>query len=273
LTHAHGRELRLLEVGVDPYLIERNDRHQRRTGGHTLAELNDTLGDVARNRRRQTCACNVEIGIVHLRCGREHVGMARHRRAIDACLVGREFLLRCNQRRVGAGERVTRMLQLLAGNCTGACDPLAPVAVLGRLGDLGAAHVDVGLELRRRGEQSAHLADGLAELRVGLLECDLCVRRIELDQRLARVDKLGVVGGNTDHRAGDLRRDLHDVAADVGVIGRLDLTQGQRPVCGVRGADQRERPDYDNEPTLAPGRHCGGCGSLGFAHVVPLMMQ
>src|SRR5437899_11208891 len=107
------------------------------------------------------------------------------------------------------------MLQLFAGHRTRAGETLTPAEVIGRPRDVVALDVDLGLDLRRRGEQSPHVAHRLAELRIRLLERDPGVRWIELDQRLPGLDELRVVGGDADDRTGDLRRDLHDVAADV----------------------------------------------------------
>ncbi len=252
LTDAHRGELRLLEVRIDPYLVERNDRHQRRTGRHALAELHRALRDVAGHGRRQLRARDVEIRVVHLRRRREHVGMVRDRRAIDARLIGRELLLRRDQRRLGARERVARMLQLFAGDRTGAREALAA-----RRGPRVARAtsalrmLDRRPELRGRREQSAHLAHRLGELRVGLLERDSRIGRIELHQRLPRVDELRVVGGDADHGARDLRRDLHDVAAHVRIVGGLRVAQRDRPVAAVAEGDQRERAEDDREPALA----------------------
>ena len=53
----------------------------------------------------------------------------------------------------------------------------------------------------------AHLAHGVGERAARLGERDLGVGRIELDQHLAGVDALRVVGEHRDHGAGDLRRD------------------------------------------------------------------
>ena len=39
LADAHAAQLDFLEVGVDPELIERNDRHQRRASGDPLSNL------------------------------------------------------------------------------------------------------------------------------------------------------------------------------------------------------------------------------------------
>jgi hypothetical protein len=49
----------------------------------------------------------------------------------------------------------------------------------------------------------------------------------------------------------ELRRDLHYVTVDVGVVGRLDIAQGNRPIRAVRDANRGKRADDDGEPALA----------------------
>ena len=61
------------------------------------------------------------------------------------------------------------------------------------------------------------------ELCLGLVERDVRIRRVEPHERLSRLDELRVIRADRDHRAGDLRRDLHDVAAYVGVVSRLTV--------------------------------------------------
>ena len=84
LTDAHRRELRLLEVGVDPHLVERDDRHQRRTGAHALSELHRALGDKPTDRGGQHCSGFQQEGLAHFRRRILHVGVILDRRAIDA---------------------------------------------------------------------------------------------------------------------------------------------------------------------------------------------
>src|SRR4029078_7696317 len=97
LADTHRSELRLLEVRVDPYLIERNDGHQRRSGTDALSALHRTLGDEARDRRRQRGAGVGEIRVTHVRGGVLDVRMLVYRRVIDAGTVGCELLLRAPQ--------------------------------------------------------------------------------------------------------------------------------------------------------------------------------
>ena len=94
LPDAHVRELRLLEIGIHPHLIERHDRHQRRPGADALPELHVAAGDEARHRRRQLGAREREVGVAH-RGGRiAHLGMILERRVVDARAVGGQLLLR-----------------------------------------------------------------------------------------------------------------------------------------------------------------------------------
>jgi hypothetical protein len=53
LADAHVLQLRLFQVGRDPHLVERNDRHQRRALRHALADLHIAPGDDAAHRRGQ----------------------------------------------------------------------------------------------------------------------------------------------------------------------------------------------------------------------------
>ena len=69
LPDAHVGELRFLEVGIDPDLVERHDRHQRRARGDALPELHGALGDEARDRRRQLGARVGQVGLAHARGG------------------------------------------------------------------------------------------------------------------------------------------------------------------------------------------------------------
>ena len=95
------------------------------------------------------------------------------------------------------------------------------------------------LQLRCGRVQGAHFAHRARKFRFGLVERDLGVGLVQPHQRLAGLDELRVVGTDADHGAGDLRGDLHDVAADVGIVGALVKAQHLRPVHNVaEGSDQ-----------------------------------
>ncbi len=51
LPDTNIRELRLLEVRIDPYLVQRDHGHQGRAGADSLTELHASLCDESRDRR------------------------------------------------------------------------------------------------------------------------------------------------------------------------------------------------------------------------------
>ena len=104
LTDAHRRQLRLFEIRVDPHLVERNDRHQRRPRTDPLSELHGTLGDESGYRCRQHRSRISQVRIAHVGRCVTYVRMIFGRCPIDACTIGRELLLRSDQRRFGAVE-------------------------------------------------------------------------------------------------------------------------------------------------------------------------
>ncbi len=140
------------------------------------------------------------------------------------------------------------MLQLFLRNRAAALEARATGVVALRLGKIRAADLHVRLQLRGGREQIAHLAHRLGELRLGLVQRHLGIRRIETHERLAGLDELSVVGADRHHGAGDLRRDLHDVAADVGIIRVGGVPQIAIPIDAVGGAEDEETAEDQREP-------------------------
>ena len=162
-----------------------------------------------------------EVGVADLRGGGLHVRVVRDRR------VGGQRAVRC-ELLLGGVERGLRALHGVAGvrdfflrHGAGLGDRHAAAQVVLSARQIGLAHCDLRLILVVVGEQAAHLAHRLAEIRFGLLQRDARIGRVQHDDRVARLDGLRVVGVDRDDRAGHLRRDLHDVAVDVRVVGRL----------------------------------------------------
>src|SRR5690606_25755603 len=89
--------------------------------------------------------------------------------------------------------------------------------------------------------QSTNLTNGAGKLRFGGGNRDVCICRVQLDQNLATLHGLRVVGVNAEHRARHFARDLHDVAGDVGVVSALVVARYRKPVSRV--ADGTERDD------------------------------
>ena len=235
LADAQLPELDFLEVGVDPQLVERHQRHQRRAGLHPLAELHAAPGHVAVDRRRQVDAPQPQIGLAHPRRGALHVRMLLDAGAFGQRAVRRQLVARRRHRRLRRGERALRrrqlglgMAELLAADGAGGDQRPAPRQVVLRPRHVALQPRRVGLPQRHLrlqrgvgGEGGAHLAHRLRELRLGLVERHLRIGRVEPDQRLAGLHVIGVVGLDREHRAADLRRDLHQVALHIGVVGLL----------------------------------------------------
>ena len=108
-----------------------------------------------------------------------------------------------------------RVLQLLAGDGARRFHRTAPGEILLGLAQLRPPHGDVGLAAGAGLAQVPHFAHRLREQRLGLRHHHLSVRLVEAHERLAALHVLRVLGVDGDDGAGDLRRDLHQVAADV----------------------------------------------------------
>src|SRR6266702_8158836 len=101
--------------------------------------------------------------------------MILERGAIDTRLVSRELLLRRHESRLGVSHRITRVLQLFAGDRSRVAESLAPRQVFTRHGQIALAHLDRRTKLCRRGKQVSYLANRPGELCLRLIQRDLCV--------------------------------------------------------------------------------------------------
>ena len=245
------------------------DREQRRAGLHPLAELHAAPRDVAVDRREQLGAAQREVGLAHARRGAQHVRDLLDRHAFGQRLVRGQLLARRGRARLrrrpaplfAAASCDVDVVELFLADGAGGDQRRTPRDVVLRPRDValrarqvGLARRDLRLQRAVVDVQRARLAHRLRQLRFGLVERDPRVGRIELDQRLAGLDEVGVVGGDGDDRAGDLRRELHDVALHVGVVGALVVVEHQRPVGAVGdAAEQHRRP-------RRPAARCGGGG-------------
>ncbi len=207
-------QLAFLEVGVDPHLVERNHRHQRRAGVHALAQLHAALGDIAVDRRHQVGAL-------------QRPGRPRARGPRPRCTLGCCFDRRCRRSAIwlaascsrAASTADLRRRHAAAGAGRAARSawfnsslPTAPLAdqrlaavhvVLqpgerrpGRAPDRLRAALTCACKRAVVGIQRAHLAHGLRQLRLGLLERHPGVGRVQRDQHLAGVHEVGVVGAD-----------------------------------------------------------------------------
>ena len=201
LATAHVGELRLLEIGIDPHLVERHDGHQRGSGAHSLPKLDGALGYKSRYRRRQRGARIGQISVAHVGGGVQHVRMVVDPCPVDPDTARFELLPRGEQRSLSAGDCITRMMLLFGRDRAGARKPVAPRQIVVGLDEVRLAHGYGRLQLRSRRKQVAHLAHRLGELRIGLVKRDFGIRLIELHQRLSGLDELRVVRADGDHGA------------------------------------------------------------------------
>ncbi|MNO79779.1 hypothetical protein D3C76_709610 [compost metagenome] len=266
LADAHVLELGFLEVGVDPHLVQRDHRHQRRARLHALADLHGALGDVACHRRDQHRAGVVEVGLAQLGRGRLHIGVGHDVGVVDQGAGGVEPLLGGGQGVACGVEGVAGVGQFLLGDGAIVGEVLAALVVgfgLGQ-GDLLRRHVRlVAFDVA---EQPAHLAHAARQVGLGLLQGDVGVARIEAHQHLALVHQVAVVGADAHHGAGDLRSDLHHVAVHVGVLGVLVPAADEVFPARARGAGDQHDGEQDQQPALAL-RHAVGDFLLVGGHV------
>lgn len=185
-------------------------------------------------------------------------------------------LARGGQRGLGLGQAGLRGLQrgfgvqdFLAADAAGLGQLLAAADVAlgaGQLGlgahDVGAAQVDVGGQRIVLHVIGADLAHGLGQLGLGLLQRHVGVGGIETHQRLAGAHGFGVVGLDGDDGAGHLRRDLHQIAVHVGVVGVFEMGAEQGPPDAVGDGDEHESAGREQQQAFA-----GGIGS-GSVHDV-----
>jgi len=132
------------------------------------------------------------------------------------------------------------VLQLFARHRAGRLDAAAPGEVLLGLAQIGAPQRHVGLRLGAGRAQVRTERTVFASCASAWASTVLRVGLVELDQRIAALHVVGVIGADREHRASDLRRDLHEIAADVGVVGGLVVLPMEQPPQREAGAREDE---------------------------------
>src|SRR5205814_9514092 len=133
-------------------------------------------------------------------------------------------------------------------------DALAPGEIALGLAKICAPQRHVRLGRGGRRAQGPHRAHGLCELGFRLRERNWRVGLVELDERVAAVHVFGIVRAYREHRAGDLRGDLDEVAADVSVVRGLVVLPVQEPP--EREAGPGEEEDRHDADEKRPSFHC-----------------
>ena len=94
LTQTQIAQLVFFEVGIDPQIVQRDDRHQRLPGRDALTQLHVALRHIAAHRRDDGVAMRHDEGIAITRHRISHPRVVTHRATIDQHMRGRSLLLR-----------------------------------------------------------------------------------------------------------------------------------------------------------------------------------
>ncbi|MNR22465.1 hypothetical protein D3C85_1394160 [compost metagenome] len=152
------------------------------------------------------------------------------------------------------------MGQLFRGNRAAVGQHLAPVEILLGLAQFGLASFQLGLERIDVAVQPAHLPHAARQLGFGGLQGHLAVGRVELQQYLAGVDQVAVIGTDAGDGAGDQRGDLYHVAADVGIVGAFVPAPDQAVPGPGTDAGKDQQQQQAKQPGLALARRLGRSG-------------
>ena len=156
-----------------------------------------------------------------LRFGRQHIGIVRHVHAGNAGLGLGHAAARRIHRRFRRRHRVAGMAQFFARHRAGQGRLAALVIALRlgqrdlRLGQLGGIGIGAG-------KGAAHGARGARQIGFRRPHVHFGHRRIHLDQQLALLHGLGVVGIERGDGGGLAAGHRHDIAGDIGVVGGFD---------------------------------------------------
>jgi hypothetical protein len=134
------------------------------------------------------------------------------------------------------------------------------------LGDGGGVHVVVHV-------QGADLAHRLRELSARIVERDFGIGRVQRDDRFAGLDDLRVVGVDGHHGARHLRRELHEVAVDVGVVGVFVVLRNADVVRAIAGGGHDGGQAQRDQQGLAASLQGGGGSGGGFGNRLRFVLE
>ncbi len=252
LADTHVGELGFLEVGVDPYAMQRHHCHQRHTGRHALAQLHRALGDIAIHRRDDGGAHVIEVGAAQLGRGRLDVRMGSDHGVIDQHIAALVLLLGRGQRALRAGQRIQRMRQLFRRDGAGLGQVATTVEISLGLVHRHLAHGYFRLRAIHIAIQAAHPAHGAAEVRLGLGQRDIGIGRVELYQHVAGMYQVAVIGADGHHGTGHHRSDLHQVAVHVGIVGTfVPAAIEEVPQAKADGGEHQHGDEHAQQETAA----------------------
>ncbi|MNE34450.1 hypothetical protein D3C80_1281730 [compost metagenome] len=212
----------------------------------------------------------VEVGLAQVGGGGHYLGVRGNHGVVDQRAAGAELLTCAVDSGLGDTQVIAGVGQLFCSNRPAIGQHLAPVEVLLGFAQFGLAGFQLGLERVDIAVQPAHLTHAACQLGFGRLQGHLAVGRVELQQHLAGMDQVAVIGTNAGDGTGHQRGDLYHVAVDVGVIGALVPTPDQGvPGPGADAANNQQQQQAE-QPGLAFARRLGcvggGCGVCGSGH-------
>ena len=237
---AHMGQIGFAEIRLDPDALTRQQPEHGRAGIDEVADL-----QIVDPRHDAVLGCDnrrvgqIEAGPVELRFCRTDRGMADRSRYSDHRSARRRWrrsAVRLRQHAAGQFEiRPGAVKHNLRSRADGGERIIASiVALVETHGILGRLEVSLLLPVSRF--QCGYLQPRVIQLRFGLSDRDLVWCRIELEQKLALVDRLIVLDGNIHHLAGNpgvkrlLRRaDVSIVCRRVGRLRRDNTPILQRP--------------------------------------------
>ena len=249
LTQPHLRQLAFLEIGVHPDIGQRHHRHQRRAGIDPLAHLHGALGNHPVHRRHDLHMRQRDGRAAQLRFCRQHVGIVRHVDAGDTGLGLGLGAARRIHRRFRRRHRVAGMTKFFSRDRSSQRRLAALVVALRlgqcnlRLGQLGGIRIGAG-------ESAAHSARGARQIGFRRPHVHFGHRRIHLDQQLALLHGLGVVGIERGDGGSLAAGHRHDIAGDIGIIGGFMKAPGQQPPAAIQQR-QHGAGDGEQEKSLA----------------------
>ena len=156
------------------------------------------------------------------------------------------------ERRIRGLDLRLRMLEVLLGDRPGIGQPGAPREILLRAPELRLPQRDVGAQRIDIREDLRHAANRLREAGFGLSERRLGIRRIEIYDRLPGAHERRVVGVDADDNARDLRRELHEIAVHIRVVGRFVPAPVEPPPEAGDESPENEHGGQGSEHAIAP---------------------
>lgn len=181
------------------------------------------------------------------------------RRAGGQCAVGLHLLTRGVERGPRGRHGVARVRDVLGRHGARIGNRLAAAQIVLRTGEIGLFLRDVrGIQVVVH-VQAAHLPHGLPQRRFGVAERDFRIGVIERDDRVARLHDLRIVGIHRHDGAGHLRRQLHEIAADVSVVRRFVVARIRHVVHTIRDRRRDDRHAEQRQQQPASSRSAFAC--------------